>query len=406
MLSSYSTAAMKKWIAIWMLGGLLLCNIAQAQEEFVEPPARLLTQFPFQVLTGGVIILRAQFADFPDTLNFILDTGSGGISLDSLTAVYFNLHPVPSDKTIRGIAGIRKVSFVMDQKLTLPGLLVQHLNFHINDYGILTSVYGERIDGIIGFSFLSRYIVWLDYDNYQMYVYSQGTMKLPRGGYLLRPVINMLPVQPLRVRDNTTVSTRFLYDMGAGLNMMLSKDFVEDSSFLSPRKKIFNKEAEGLGGKIDISMMVIKELKLGPYKFRRIPAYLFDDVNNITNYPYLGGILGNDILRRFNVILNYERRSFYLMPNSHFNESFDYSYTGLELYWLGGLIVVGDVAKDSPAEKAGLKEGDIVLGVNKDFTQNFGAYKTAMQATGEKIKITIRRDTDILQYEFKVKSIL
>ncbi|MBS1656166.1 MAG: PDZ domain-containing protein, partial [Bacteroidetes bacterium] len=172
------------------------------------------------------------------------------------------------------------------------------------------------------------------------------------------------------------------------------------------KKKIFNKEAEGLGGKIDIGMMVIKELKLGPYKFRKIPVYLFSDDNNITNYPYLGGILGNDILRRFNVILNYEKRSFYLMPNSHFNEPFDYSYTGLELYWVAGVILVGDVAKDSPAEKAGLKEGDIVLGVNKDFTQNFGAYKTALQATGEKIKITIRRDTQLLQYELKVKSIL
>ncbi|MBS1655716.1 MAG: retropepsin-like domain-containing protein, partial [Bacteroidetes bacterium] len=224
---------MKKVLTIWAMACILVCNSLHAQEEFVEPPANLLTKFPFQVLTGGVIILRAQFADFPDTLNFILDTGSGGISLDSLTAVYFNLHPVPSDKTIRGIAGIRQVSFVMDQKLKLPGLLVQHLNFHINDYGILTSVYGERIDGIIGFSFLSRYIVRLDYDNYQMYVYSQGTMKLPKGGYLFRPLINMLPVQSLRVRDNATISTRFLYDMGAGLNMMLSKDFVEDSSFIS-----------------------------------------------------------------------------------------------------------------------------------------------------------------------------
>ena len=49
-----------------------------AQEEFIEP-SRLLTKFRFTTLTGGVILLKGQVAPFPDTLNFIIDTGSGGI---------------------------------------------------------------------------------------------------------------------------------------------------------------------------------------------------------------------------------------------------------------------------------------------------------------------------------------
>ncbi len=47
-------------------------------------------------------------------------------------------------------------------------------------------------------------------------------------------------------------------------------------------------------------MTVIKELKLGPYRFRNIPIYIFNDEYNVTSYPFLGGIIGNDILRRFN----------------------------------------------------------------------------------------------------------
>ena len=46
---------------------------------------------------------------------------------------------------------------------------------------------------------------------------------------LLRPIINTLPVQTLRVKDEQTITSRFLYDMGAGLNMMLSTDFIKDS---------------------------------------------------------------------------------------------------------------------------------------------------------------------------------
>jgi hypothetical protein len=46
----------------------------------------------------------------------------------------------------------------------MPGLTVDSLDFHLNDYEILTGVYGIKIDGIIGFSFFKRYIVQLDFD--------------------------------------------------------------------------------------------------------------------------------------------------------------------------------------------------------------------------------------------------
>jgi hypothetical protein len=377
-----------------------------AQEEFIEPPSKFITSFPFTQLTGGIVILQAKFGNFPDTLNFILDTGSSGISLDSTTAEYLRLQPVPSERTIRGIAGIRKVSFLYDESLKLPGLTVDSLNFHINDYGILTAVYGERVDGIIGYSILSRYIIKLDYDSMKLSIFTKGTIRYPRGGFLLKPVINQLLAQYMRVRDEKTISSRFIYDMGAGVCMLLSKDFITDSSFIDKRKKHWIKEGEGLGGKIDMELMVIREVKLGPYRFRNVPVYIFDDVNNVTNYPYMGGLIGNDILRRFNVIINYAKSDIYITPNTHFGDSFDYSYSGVELYLVDGMIMVGDVAKDSPAEAAGLKEGDQVMAVNRNFSQNLNQYKIAMQSPNERIKIIYRRNGVINEVEFKVKSIL
>ena len=105
---------------------LILVKVSLAQEEFVESP-RLLTRFHFEQYTGGVIILKGQFGSFPDSLNFILDTGSGGISLDSTRAAELGLKPEPSERSIRGIAGIRKVSFLYNQRLKLPNLTVDSL---------------------------------------------------------------------------------------------------------------------------------------------------------------------------------------------------------------------------------------------------------------------------------------
>jgi len=313
---------------------------------------------------------------------------------------------VPSDRTIRGIAGIRLVSFVNNEKLKLGALTIDSLDFHINNYDILTAVYGERIDGIIGYSVLKRFIFKIDYDSSRIDIYSKGTFKYPKGGYMFRPLIATLPIQSARVKDDKTIQSRFLYDIGAGLCLMLSQDFIEDSMLLSKKRKLYNKEAEGLGGKIDMQMTVIKEVKIGPYRFRNVPVYIFKDEYNVTYYPFLGVIIANDILTRLYCILNYDKRDFYLIPNSHYLEAFDYSYSGIELYYINGQIIVGDVAKDSPAEISGLREGDVVVSINNVFNQNLTQLKAALQTANENIKMIVRRDNSELKvFEFKVRTI-
>src|SRR6187455_790308 len=379
---------------------LTLSISAKAQEQFVESPAKLLTSFHFKQLSGGVILLNARFGNYPDTLNFILDTGSGGISLDSATVDYFQIKPTPSDMTILGIAGIRKVSFIYNKKLRLPGLTVDSLNFHINNYDILTQVYGEKIDGIIGYSLLSRYIFNINYDSSRISIFSNGRMRYPRGGWLYEPILRTLPVQSARIKDAVTTNSRFLFDIGAGLCMMLNKDFIEDSNFLNKKRVLYAKEAEGVGGKVDMHLTVIKELRMGPYRFRNIPVFVFDDTYNLTNYPYLSGIIGNDILRRFNLILNYAKREFYFTPNSKYFESFDYAYSGIELYYIDGNVVLGDVAVGSPAAMAGLKEGDVVIGINNLLGQTLQQFKSVLQVAGEKIKMIISRDGQLMEFSF------
>ena len=393
-------------ILLTLLVTLSIPCFAQAQEEFVQPPAKLLTTFSFRQFSGGVILIKALINDHKDSLNFILDTGSGGISLDSQTVSQLKIPFQPSDKTIRGIAGIRKVNFAYNNTLRLPGLNVDSLNFHINDYDILTSVYGEHIDGIIGYSFFNRYIVKINYDSSLIYVYSKGSIKYPKGGYLLKPLLVNLLIQTARISDDEERTARFYFDTGAGLCLLLSADFVEDSSLFSPKRKKVLTQVEGLGGKKQMELTTVKHFRLGPYRFKKVPAYVFEDEFNVTSYPYLGGLMGNDLLRRFNVIINYEKRDVYITPNSHYREFFDYSYTGLNFYVVNNEIVVTDVMKGSPAEKAGFLPDDVIMAVNNNFSKNIQVYKTALQNTGEKIKILVYRGGQPLLLTLKVKSII
>jgi predicted metalloprotease with PDZ domain len=70
------------------------------------------------------------------------------------------------------------------------------------------------------------------------------------------------------------------------------------------------------------------------------------------------------------------------------------------------VILIGDIAKGSPAEAAGLKEGDIVVAINSNFTQNMNQMKTALQTFGKPLKMIIQRNGELLQKEFKVKNIM
>lgn len=377
-----------------------------AQEEFVPPAATHITYVPFTMLTGGIIIVKATLDDHKDSLNFVLDTGSGGISLDSTTAVYLNVEKKMSDKTVRGIAGIRTVEFTYNHTLNMTGISVSNLDFHINDYDILTSAYGLRIDGIMGYSFLRRYIVAIDYEKMVFEVLTPGTYKYPRGGYLLKPQFTTLPMQTVTVRDNEEITTKYYLDTGAGLCMLLNEDMVQDSSLLRSKRKLYPTEAEGLGGKKSMNLTVIREVRVGPYKFRNVPVYVFDDEFNITSYPVLGGLIGNDIMRRFNIILNYPEQQIYIRPNRRYTDSFDYSYSGLGMYLIDGAITVTDIMKKSPAEDAGFIPGDIVLGIDNDLSGNIQRYKTLLQNAGARVKILVSRKGQLTVLTMKIRSIL
>jgi hypothetical protein len=378
----------------------------KGQEIISPPPPAFITKFPFKQYSGGVMVIRACFEDIKDSLNFILDTGSGGISLDSTTCVELKIPTFQTDTTITGIGGKRKVHFVFDKMLHIPGLTVKSLNFHINNYEVLTSVYGEKVDGVIGYSLFSRYIIKIDFDSLFIEIYEPGKMQYPPHGYTLKPAFTSLPIQYLQIKDRKRFENNFYFDTGAGLCFLMSDQYAEDSAILLKKRKPLYTQAEGMAGRLQMRLTVIKEIKLGPYRFYSVPTYLYKDDYNVTSYPFSGGLIGNELLRRFNMIFNYGQREIHLLPNSHFNDIFDYAYTGLGIYYIDGRIMVEDVIAGSPAEKAGLKVGDEIFSIGNNLTHNIQQYKNLLLVPNQRLKLIIMRNNNLLDIILKTSSIL
>ena len=387
---------------------LLFISIrGNGQEIYFQKPAKFITQIPFIQLTGGVILLQAKFDTIETPLNFILDTGSGAISLDSATVEEFKIPHEPSGRVVGGIAGTREVDYAKNNTLILPQLRVDSLDFYINDYNILSSVYGLKIDGIIGYSFLKKFIVKVNFDSSYLQIYEPGSMIYPQGGAILRPVFSALPILRLYVKDQRSIESNFYFDTGAGLSFLMTSQFQKDSALLKKKRRPQFIQVQGLGGRKQMQLTIISSLQIGPYKFRQVPANILNDEFNVISYPSVGGLIGNDLLRRFNLILNYPQRQIHLLPNSHFQEKFDYSYTGISMYYIEDedKIYLDEIIKKSPADKAGLRKGDVVVGINGNFSNNINIYKNLMNEVGTNVKLVLLRDNKPLILTMRVGKI-
>jgi hypothetical protein len=391
---------------VLLMGFFWFVQNVQAQKSKYSARAKLLTTIRFEQLSGGVILIKGSLNDFKDSLNFILDTGSGGISIDSQTAVLYQLPLVATDKTIRGIGGVKTLNFYKGGTLNFQGLEVKNLDFYINDYEILSQVYGVKIDGIIGYSLMRRYIIALDYDLHLAKLYAPGSFRYPAGGVRLSPVFANIPIVREPFRSIRDYDASFYFDTGAGMCLLFSEQFVEDSAVLDPQQKIRTTQLESPAGKVAMKLTVLKRFQIGPYRFRKVPMYIYRDSVNVFQYPSIAGLIGNDLLRRFNVILNYPDRKIYLKPNRHYHDPFDYAYTGMNFYLIDGKIIITDVNDGSPAAAAGVRPGDQLLAVENNFSNNIQQYKALLQKHGETVALVIFRNEQTLFLSLKIASIL
>src|SRR5580698_10576285 len=104
---------------------------------------RFLGSIRFRVLIGGIVLGKVRLGDFQDSLNFIFDTGCGGMSLDSMTALRLNLVPHSSSALIRGIAGVRQEKLLDGMRLRVGTVTLDTITMQVSNYDILSNVYGE-----------------------------------------------------------------------------------------------------------------------------------------------------------------------------------------------------------------------------------------------------------------------
>lgn len=56
-------------------------------------------------------------------------------------------------------------------------------------------------------------------------------------------------------------------------------------------------------------------IQLGPFKLPRIPGAFSTVTSGVQSSPDMDGVMGNNLLKRFNLVYDFKNESIYLIPN-------------------------------------------------------------------------------------------
>lgn len=189
-----------------------------------------------------------------------------------------------------------------------------------------TKLSGHGTEGRFGWNLFDGYVVELNYDLNIMIVHGQ----LPEGisadkKYSQLPmqyVENIFLVRSSLQQGKTKLPFWFLYDTGYERTTMLDNDLLKETQFPAERMKELSRVTMrgARNNEIPVITANLDQLHIGKYTLNQVPVQV-----QTANKPIVGlnmHILGNEVLKRFNVFLDFQHNIVYMKPGKRLNDPY------------------------------------------------------------------------------------
>ena len=186
-----------------------------------------------------------------------------------------------------------------------------------------TELSGHDTDGRFGWDIFDGMIVELNYDINVMIVHSKLPKQIKNSNAYTKLDINYFNhifLTKSRISQSGTNNDGwFLFDTGYQRSVMLDNDLLKQNNFPADKMEMISKVMMhgATGNEIPVVTSNLQSLKLGKFDLKNVPAQILT-----TSKPMRGAnihILGNEVLKRFNTLLDFQENVVYLKPNSLFN---------------------------------------------------------------------------------------
>lgn len=371
----------------------------------------LLAEIPFQ-LYGNVIVMELS-VDESTPLNFIFDTGAGGIVINTSTAASLG---IVGDETVsrEGATGMAEIVRSTDHIVYVEDISFQDVTLGIAELGHIEKRIGTPIDGVIGWLILSRYAVRIDYDAMIIEIYDNNKFEYDFGdsGYTLE-------VQGTTIFTNVTVASKsgniftgkVLVDTGAGNTFYFNTPFIEENNLLAEMDTYYERETQSISTEsAHVYTTMVANLSISDYEFSTLPVTMAIAEAGASSWSGPMGILGNGVLKHFNVFIDLQQKMMFLEPNRLYHDQFEVNCSGLELVTDDAFqkVIIDHVYAGSPGHEAGLEVGDEIVQINGANVSDFQLpqIRSMLSQDGEEIEILIDREGELRGYTLKLQALI
>lgn len=394
---------------------LILLISSGLQAQFSQPRFELKDEMssvkiPFDLINNLIIVpVKVNGTE----LNFILDTGvQYNIIFNTKITEVLELNDARRLQ-LRGLGQDGYVEAIYSQNNILDLGMIKGLDqdlFIITDrsYDLSTKL-GINVHGVLGYEIFKDYLVQLDYVRKRVKFYEHEDKyyrKLKKFESFDLTFNKKKPFIDAKIKSwgkQDDINVHLLIDSGGGDAIWLFEDL--EKGIDPPNNYFYQFMGQGLSGRIYGKKSKIAELSLGSFQFENPNASYPDSISigNARSYEARNGSIGGEVLKRFNVVFDYQQGKVFLKRNKYYRSPFRYNHSGMEIVFDGNIQVnsiksniseflnsvggstsktiafeslleysfkpsykIYQIAEESPAFKAGLKANDRLISINGD----------------------------------------
>ena len=262
---------------------------------------------PFELI-GNRPIIKLHVNGKEDTLNFVLDTGSGISVISEATAKRLKIKPITKGGLARGIGGTGKFEIVygMLRQIEIGTVRLRNVPVYIRKF----HNDGQDVDGYIGLALISKFLTTIDYGDQTFSLTKKDAetrqfrenndlslpLRLTSSGFLSGEV-------QLQGIDSTL---NFIVDTGASVSVI--SDRVSKTEGISPFVNVEKLRIIGSAGVTDdVSTFMLPRVTFGKHSRESVMAVALDlDVINEASGFEQAGILGGNFLKHYRLTFDFK----------------------------------------------------------------------------------------------------
>ncbi|MHB8635823.1 MAG: PDZ domain-containing protein [Fimbriimonadaceae bacterium] len=346
-----------------MLSALLASCLLHAQAATGTSPAE---EVPFDIDVSSIVVpatIRGH------SLRLIFDTG---FSADAVVDDSIDMGKASGYTVLRDFVGEFREPFYKVNELSLGSKTIKSPDMRIiSQQG--ASDFGEdtHVDGLMGFSVIKDFVTEINFEHRKFIFHPDSddlSLRKPdnKRTFLvpMQPIGNRAIVLLVKTPDGKRMNMTL--DTGNAFYATTHRDVLERLGLWASGKEPKYEIESGVASGVVASWY--KDLKNMTIFGVPVSDSTWDIIDLPSSSSESDGTVGFQFLRNFNITIDFKRRLVWMENYTGKVANEPEGNVGLSAIYaksFGG-VVVTRVAPDSPADKAGIKKGDMLIDVNDD----------------------------------------